>query len=511
MACLCDKKSPNLLGNGTIKEGNYTDYILAKYPKIFGPGKAKLGYEERHDVIVETLAYHVSPQTDTTFQQISPPYPSVTKNILMGFTVSDPYPINWIISYDSTSCYFGYCVDMLNFEAGLALDYGLGLRLPATVSINGPSSMVSSTTSQFVTTLIPIDMDATGYQTLGLSQDKIFDGHEFVAFEKVFLGIKLILVDISVIDWNIDSDVNLADCSGCADFVTPFGKDMNGNQKIFPIPPITLDASQTGLNLNTYGAQIGFGLKLQPQIGSDKITATWSTGGNAISNTATVTYSDDPTTTPNAQQLTIPVTSGNAMIGNANISIDQFTYHFNQFAIALSANVQFGGILSPVPSTGYFNIYTLNLGNTGLKLGQHTGTSGITDGIQVTHLATENTSIAPSLIPQCHTGYYYNATQQICVAHTITVLSIPSWVKNNAKYWSHGQIGDSDFVLGMQYLVKQGVVTIPQSSSTTSSSSQHIPSWIKTNAGYWADSQISDNDFVKGIQYLVSNGIIKVS
>jgi len=62
--------------------------------------------------------------------------------------------------------------------------------------------------------------------------------------------------------------------------------------------------------------------------------------------------------------------------------------------------------------------------------------------------------------------------------------AIPSWIKSNVKYWSQGQVGDSDFVLGMQYLVQQGIMKIPPSSPATSfSASQQIPSWIKTNAG----------------------------
>ena len=35
-----------------------------------------------------------------------------------------------------------------------------------------------------------------------------------------------------------------------------------------------------------------------------------------------------------------------------------------------------------------------------------------------------------------------------------------------------------------------------------------IPSWIKNNAGWWADGQIDDSSFVSGIQWLMSNGII---
>jgi hypothetical protein len=88
-------------------------------------------------------------------------------------------------------------------------------------------------------------------------------------------------------------------------------------------------------------------------------------------------------------------------------------------------------------------------------------------------------------------------------------LHIPSWIKNNAKWWSEGQIGDSEFVQGVQYLIKQGIVKIPQTQYDSSLPHQ-IPNWVKTGAGWWASGQISDNDFVKGIQYLANSGIIHV-
>ena len=37
-----------------------------------------------------------------------------------------------------------------------------------------------------------------------------------------------------------------------------------------------------------------------------------------------------------------------------------------------------------------------------------------------------------------------------------------------------------------------------------------IPSWIKNNAGWWADGQIDDTAFVQGIQYMITNGILQV-
>ena len=90
-----------------------------------------------------------------------------------------------------------------------------------------------------------------------------------------------------------------------------------------------------------------------------------------------------------------------------------------------------------------------------------------------------------------------------------TIEQIPPWIKNNAKWWAEGLIADSDFIQGVQYLIKENIVKIPETVKTTQNT-QKIPNWIKSNAGWWADGEISDDDFVKGIQYLISVGIMKV-
>lgn len=87
--------------------------------------------------------------------------------------------------------------------------------------------------------------------------------------------------------------------------------------------------------------------------------------------------------------------------------------------------------------------------------------------------------------------------------------SIPDWVRNNALWWSEGSIGDTDFVSGLQFLIKEGIIQVPPTESDATAS-QEIPSWIKNNAGWWAQGQISDDDFVKGIQFLIQHGIINV-
>jgi len=88
---------------------------------------------------------------------------------------------------------------------------------------------------------------------------------------------------------------------------------------------------------------------------------------------------------------------------------------------------------------------------------------------------------------------------------------IPDWVRNNAKWWAQGAIGDSDFVSGIQYLIKAEIMLIPETEQTTfAEGTEEIPNWIKNNADWWAQGLISDDDFVKGIQYLVEQGIMVV-
>ena len=91
----------------------------------------------------------------------------------------------------------------------------------------------------------------------------------------------------------------------------------------------------------------------------------------------------------------------------------------------------------------------------------------------------------------------------------VSAEEIPVWVKNNAKWWADGTIGDSDFVQGIQYLVTRNIIKVPETAQGTSTSSD-IPAWVKNNAKWWADGTISDGDFIQGIQFLIKNGIVVV-
>ena len=88
---------------------------------------------------------------------------------------------------------------------------------------------------------------------------------------------------------------------------------------------------------------------------------------------------------------------------------------------------------------------------------------------------------------------------------------IPGWIKNNARWFADGSIGEADFTKGIEYMIKEGIMKIPNLPPTASDVAKiNVPDWVKKNALWWADGLITDQDFVKGIQYLVEKGIIKV-
>ena len=127
-------------------------------------------------------------------------------------------------------------------------------------------------------------------------------------------------------------------------------------------------------------------------------------------------------------------------------------------------------------------------------------------------LASTPSTSTPSSTGGGNTSGLVNNTSssQVNGAGSNPPIVIPSWIKNNAKWWSEGQMDDSQFEKGMQYLIQKGIMKVPK--TTVSSAASHgIPSWVKKNAGWWASGQISDTEFVKGIQYMITNGMISIN
>ena len=89
--------------------------------------------------------------------------------------------------------------------------------------------------------------------------------------------------------------------------------------------------------------------------------------------------------------------------------------------------------------------------------------------------------------------------------------NIPAWIKNNAGWWASDLIDDSAFLQGIQYIIKEGIMVIPQTETVGSSQTdQAVPVWVKNTAGWWATDAISETEFVNGLQYLIKVGIMIV-
>lgn len=91
-----------------------------------------------------------------------------------------------------------------------------------------------------------------------------------------------------------------------------------------------------------------------------------------------------------------------------------------------------------------------------------------------------------------------------------TPAPIPDWIRNNAGWWSTGQISDKEFVSSIQYMIDNQIIIIPDLSNSDAVGSDSIPDWIRNNASWWSVGQISDDEFVTAIKFLVEQGIIRV-
>ena len=135
----------------------------------------------------------------------------------------------------------------------------------------------------------------------------------------------------------------------------------------------------------------------------------------------------------------------------------------------------------------------------------------LVDGFETDYVETETTSSHRTIVIP-----FFGGDSVIDIIGTDALnpfeepeIEIPSWIKNNAGWWAADEIDDTAFIEGIQYLITEGIMSIPPTESGESSGSE-IPSWIKNNAEWWSADQIDDETFVSGIQYLITVGILEV-
>lgn len=298
--------------------------------------------------------------------------------MLMGFTFAPPV-VEWGYKIEEEVCVdlgFGKaCAEVFYARVGYEFDVAAGLRLPVTVELQelppaDAPGILAESTPVIRTTLQPEDFTVGDFKDIcranNLSNDctrfafpEFFDsynpfktanekdGSELVGRETIFAGIKVRVLGATVINWAVDSDVDvMAMCTmtnlvkapegisfldmaqlgfqtfsegstdallaklktyNCGSFTTPFGFDEKGLLRKFPFTKgidIRADCAEamvrgevitikgkprpicTGLVLGTNGASLGVGLGVEASLGSTRIDAAWRATGDSVADTA---------------------------------------------------------------------------------------------------------------------------------------------------------------------------------------------------------------------------------
>ena len=94
---------------------------------------------------------------------------------------------------------------------------------------------------------------------------------------------------------------------------------------------------------------------------------------------------------------------------------------------------------------------------------------------------------------------------------------IPQWLKNSVVWWAEGKINEYDFILGIQDLIRKGILSpsnpenlTPKKIDDNQSIGIKIPKYVKQTSLWWAEGKISDSEFRDGLQFLIKKGYLAI-
>jgi len=90
----------------------------------------------------------------------------------------------------------------------------------------------------------------------------------------------------------------------------------------------------------------------------------------------------------------------------------------------------------------------------------------------------------------------------------------PQWIKNSVRWWAEDKINEFDFVLGIQHLIRTGVLNPPENQTVDEfeeiPTAVKIPRYVKQTSLWWIEEKISDEEFIAGMQYLIEKGFLAI-
>ena len=90
-------------------------------------------------------------------------------------------------------------------------------------------------------------------------------------------------------------------------------------------------------------------------------------------------------------------------------------------------------------------------------------------------------------------------------------VSVPDWIRNNAEWWAIGEINDSTFVSGIEFMLENNIIRVSNISPSGNISEEEIPSWIRNSAHWWSQDLISEEEFVNSLKFLIQQGVITIN
>ena len=90
-------------------------------------------------------------------------------------------------------------------------------------------------------------------------------------------------------------------------------------------------------------------------------------------------------------------------------------------------------------------------------------------------------------------------------------VTVPDWIRNNAEWWAIGEITDSDFISGIEFMLENNIIMISNISSSGDVSTEEIPIWVRNNAHWWSQNLISEDEFVNSLKFLIQEKVIIIN
>jgi len=97
-------------------------------------------------------------------------------------------------------------------------------------------------------------------------------------------------------------------------------------------------------------------------------------------------------------------------------------------------------------------------------------------------------------------------------------ITIPSWFKNNAKWWANGQLNDEEIINAIKNLLDQKIIKLDSSKvkiidleSSLPLEPNKIPDYVKDVFMFWEQGFIDDDGVGNAIKFLIESNIIVTS